>query len=896
MSKTYRVPIFLALLALTVCMGSLQAAALTAGPAVTVRCDTSTGPAAAVTLAIKTDTALGTASAVTASVPVGTGLTITPPAPNLIKATTDSAVFSFVFAAGCVGTATTQSITFSATGAASVTSLVTIQVTKTTTGLSTPSNSVTVTCVKNSATSYTAGIPQVLSLTSTATGGTPFTVGSSPALPDWLTVTPSSGTATAAKTSLTFTPVAIAGGTACGGLAAKGTTSFAVKLKTEAPDKTITVNLTVFDPSPLIASPSPATLTYVKGSGAAGRADVSVTTRLSTPSFFSVDTSSLPIWLTVDSVTGLTPKMPRFSTTGIADTLAPGTYKATVTLQVSGFGDLLLPFSLLVTNPTPKFSIQEGLTRTLSWKPGDAPPTATITAVSTGSAIPYSITTSGTLAPIIQPSFLNGLAYSFGTGIPVTFDPLTFAAAQPGSTLTGTVTFTWGSPASTTVVTIAVNITSSAATLTSIAPASLPTSAAGQSFYVTLVGSGFVPSLDPAQKTKVGVVASPGAPVVSNTNISWTVVDTAKISLTITVPAVADTALPFAVDKTGGPVTIGVCNPTALTGTCTVPTGTVTLTIGNSPIIQAVTSASAFIQVSAPSQTVAPYDIVSIFGTNFCTSGGTGCSSTQVLAGTPDTVTKTLAYPTWLSPDDEKVGGNPNPKRRLLTVTFQTHATPAVVIAAAPLLFATNNQINVMAPAALKNYYDQQVDIVVSFGYGSVPATLLSSGAYGVTVKNASPGIFTVGSDGQGDGAILNSNWALVGATQPAGMRASSTDSDSIQIYMTGLGEPTSTAANTANSSPVAWSTDCVSIDNYKASLIANTASVATLDGVVINSAWLAKNRFQPCIPSSAGVAVTIGAQPATVLYAGWVQDSIAGLYQVNAQLPSLTPDYRQQF
>ena len=37
-------------------------------------------------------------------------------------------------------------------------------------------------------------------------------------------------------------------------------------------------------------------------------------------------------------------------------------------------------------------------------------------------------------------------------------------------------------------------------------------------------------------------------------------------------------------------------------------------------------------------------------------------------------------------------------------------------------------------------------------------------------------------------------------------------------------------------------------------------------------------------------MAVTIGGQPATVLYAGWVQDSIAGLYQVNAQLPSLTP------
>ena len=205
MSNTYRVPIFLALLALTVCMGSLQAGALTASPStgITVTCNTANGPAAPVTVTIKLSAAYAAGTTITATPATGALTMVTPT--TVLKALTDSAVFSFSVAPGCVGAATPQTITFSTTvagatsGSTSVAVPVTITVTSTVSGLSTPSNSVTVTCVKNSASSYTAGVPQALALTSTATGGTPFTVGSSPALPDWLTVTPSSGTATAAK-------------------------------------------------------------------------------------------------------------------------------------------------------------------------------------------------------------------------------------------------------------------------------------------------------------------------------------------------------------------------------------------------------------------------------------------------------------------------------------------------------------------------------------------------------------------------------------------------------------------------------------------------------------------------------------------------------------------------
>jgi hypothetical protein len=74
---------------------------------------------------------------------------------------------------------------------------------------------------------------------------------------------------------------------------------------------------------------------------------------------------------------------------------------------------------------------------------------------------------------------------------------------------------------------------------------------------------------------------------------------------------------------------------------CLCPTSTATLTVGVNPMIQTVTSGSSYTEVTPPAlQTIAPYDILSIFGGNFCVSGGTGCTgSTPVLYGTLDPVT-----------------------------------------------------------------------------------------------------------------------------------------------------------------------------------------------------------------------------------------------------------------
>ena len=566
----------------------------------------------------------------------------------------------------------------------------------------------------------------------------------------------------------------------------------------------------VVSPSTLTATPTPSSgaLTYVKGSGTPGYVDVAVAAPNVTPApFFAVDTTSLPIWLNVDSTSGTAPKSIRFSSNSVADTLAPGNYSASVKLNVSGYAPLPVNLSLLVTNAAPKLTVKEGAIQNITWVLGQAIPTPTITLVSSDSPISYGLTTGGTLAPVISASEQSGLAYSFGTPIPITFNQTAFAAAAPGNTLTGTVTITWGPNASTTVVTFNVTVTSPGATLTGISPASIPTeTAGGPAATVVLSGTGFVTGTDPTVRTNVGIVPNAQSTMSADTNIAINV-SSSSIVLTITVPATADPLLPF---TAGGNITLGVCNPVpGANATCNTPSATVVLTIGSSPIISAVTSASKFQEVSGTTlQQVAPYDLISIFGSNFCPP----CTSNQVLQATPDANSK--VYPANLSPDST------SPTQRNLQVAFFQHGT-ATSLGIAPLLFATNNQINLAVPSGVTAQVGNNggVDIVVSFGYGAAnSATLKSSSAYQLTAVATNPGIFTIGADGQGEGAALDKYWATISQTNPAGMRSTATDSDTIQVFMTGLGVPDSQAADTSGGSNT-YPTDCISLSNFLTSL-----------------------------------------------------------------------------
>ena len=544
--------------------------------------------------------------------------------------------------------------------------------------------------------------------------------------------------------------------------------------------------------------------------------------------FFTVDTTSLPYWLTVDYTTGTTPKTIRFTSTNAADLMAPGTYSQTVLLKVSGQADFPLVINMQVNSPAATLTVKT-LTPILTWTIGDPIPTATVNLVSSGGALPYTITSGGALKPAISDKLISGLAYNFGTQIPVTFDQSAFASAQANTSLNGIVSVTWGSPAVTSVVTFTVNIQSPLATLSSIFPSSVPAAKSPTSYTLTLTGTGFIESPDSSVSTHVGIATSAGYS--ENSNLTVFVTDSSHINLTIAVPAVATAALPFDT-LTNAQVILSVCNP--VNGICNTvnPGSTTAFTIGSIPTISAVTSASAFRQPT----NVAPYDIISLFGYNFCPT----CTTSQVLTGTLDP--RALVYPTTLS------DGNTPPKSLQVTFKKSSGATGTLADTVAPLLFATNTQINLLVPKVVSGISAGNVDIVVTAGGVDSPA-------FSVPVAASNPGIFTIGSDGQGNGAILaNGTYALINQANPAALRAGAQGaSDTVQIYMSGLGLPGAGVLNGATVTTQQWSADCISTSSYKDVLnAAINGSLTEVDGAVIQSSLLNVNRLPPCLASGA--------------------------------------------
>lgn len=848
----------------------------------TLTCSTATGTTP-VTVTLTPGSSSGSLTTVTFAALSG-GVTVTPASATIASGTKNPVIFSVSLAPGCVGVtnAGTPTVQFKVNGTNDATITVTSNVAAGTTNPLTASpNPVSVTCVYNPANggSFTPGPAVTVSATSAATGGTPVTA---TAVSSWLSVGAVSGSP-ATTTAATFTVQAQSPCSGPGNITT-GTVPGSITLGAGgiAATKSLTVNTVIVPPTPLSISPALPSFTYVKSSGAAGYVDVNVTSTVPTNTyFFAVNTATMPSWLTVSSLNGTTPKSIRFSSTNVADTLAPGTYSASVHITVSSTGDLTIPITMLLTNSAPKLSATVSTPGTpspgtnINWQIGQPLPTPTITAFSTDTPIPFTVSVAGPLGPSVPVSQLSGLAYSFGTPINVSFSSQVFAAAVPNQVLTGTVTLTYGNPAATIVETFNVTVQSPSATLTALSPATIPTSNASPvtTFRVTLTGSGFITGTDPTRRTTVGIVAQ-GASNNALTLDSAFAVDvqnSSNIILTITVPSATDTLLPFAVSGTGGPVTIGVCNP--INGAaCTMATGMQTLTIGSGPIIQAVTSSSSLTQVTAPTlPSVAPYDMISIFGTSFCSQSGTGCTTNQVLYGTPDSTLQT--YPTTLTPPGQS--GTP----LSLSVTFYQHGT-TTSLGTAPLLFATNNQINALVPSGVSSKIGNMIDLVVTYGTKSSTAFVLNCVA-------TDPGLFTIGADGQGISAALDANYNLIGQSNPAGMRHTAT-SDSVSIYMTGLGVP-ETGADDTTTGGGAYPADCASVASYLTQLTSVTGNtLTTLDGAIINPTVINTGRFVPCVGGAGSFAptVTIGSVTGNVTYAGWVAGTIAGLYQMNVTLP----------
>jgi uncharacterized protein (TIGR03437 family) len=218
----------------------------------------------------------------------------------------------------------------------------------------------------------------------------------------------------------------------------------------------------------------------------------------------------------------------------------------------------------------------------------------------------------------------------------------------------------------------------------------------------------------------------------------------------------------------------------------------VTLTVtAPLPVISRVVNAASYLGGG-----VSPGEIVDIFGTDLGPSIGVAA-----VPGTSGIFGSTLAN---------------------VQVTFNGYP--------APLLYASAEQINAIVPYELAGASSALVEVL--FGQAS-------SNSVTLPVALSAPGIFSANSSGTGPGAILDTNYNLVSASNPSSPGAI------IQIFATGEGQTTP----------------------------------AGVDGKLAATTLPLPYPNQPA-------SVLIGGMPANILYIGAAPGLVAGALQVNAQIP----------
>ena len=681
-------------------------------------------------------------------------------------------------------------------------------------------------------------------------------------------------------------------------------------------------------------------LAYVKGQPGGGAGASQSVGFVGTANQFQIAPASVPVWLTVSPLNGLAAATlagttVTFTANALCVSLASGLYKGSVTVKDLLSGTLLpIPVSVVISDPAPVVNIREGTgsltARTLAL---GASPAFTLTLVSPGAPVSFSIampsdqtyTQSVGTSQVAHPtgwmgiSPPSGVAYSWGTPVTVSIDTSSWAQCAIGGIFAATIVIKYGTPPQgtpqqTLTVPFAVTVSPPLPAITGFTPALLPQVPSGGSATFMIDGNNFVVGLSTVALATVATfpvtLSSSASP-----DFSYVVLSPSAILITVLGDGanIVAGALSTAAGLTG--LTATVTNP----DTAPRVSNSLAVTITTAPIVGAITSASSFVQpASGGHPAIAPYDVISIFGTNLCLA----CTGAVVAPVTPTSPVTALRYPFSLTPDSTNY----------VQVYFVKHADNTAVAGQGYLLFASNTQINVLVPAGVVGSGVTPllgtttnglglVDVLVNYGTtapGAAPAaTIVPSGAgssapYNVVVAAVNPGIFTVDSTGVGQGAILNFDNSLNGAA--SGNGSPSAKGGVVQIFMTGLGVPDSTATDATTATARAYPTAClaavapttvgsatVAPGSYLAAV--NTALTGatytlptgyvppvtpwtTLDGALVQSAFIPDlaHHFAPCLKTAP--TVTIGGKPAVVAYAGWTTDSVVGLYQINVTVP----------
>jgi uncharacterized protein (TIGR03437 family) len=617
-------------------------------------------------------------------------------------------------------------------------------------------------------------------------------------------------------------------------------------------------------------SPAAVALTY-NLSGDTANGPITVTVTAASATIFNVNAATVPFWLTLGATTGTTPNVAvTFQANAAAAALGVGGYSANVHFSVSGYQDLVVPVALGVNNGTNVLSVAEGNTQAITWIYGAAPLTQILTVVSSAQPAPFTVTTQNTTsssaenipANWIQSNVSQGIAYSFGTPITISFLSDVLNNAAVGAALTGTVTITYGS-GSTIVVAFTITVGEPNAVVTSIFPTQVaPSTTTALSLVVS--GSGFTSSTTTCLPAVCGeptavTIAYGGNSAVSLTGslVKGAINVVSPTTMVLTIPAKDQTDPTPLNILAAGTITLNITN-----GLSAETVQIETLTVTASPIINSITDAASLLQAEPPAALkLAPYELISIFGSNF-DSGAPVAATTDTFGRYPNT----LVVPT---------GGSNS-----LTVSFYKQGTvgASTLIDQARLIYISNTQINALVPSGVTASGITNLQIVVSYGTASN-----ATNPYQAVPVATNPGVFSTGADGQGQGAILNSDSSVNSSTNPAA------PGSTVMIYLSGLGAPTSTASDASVTTALKFPSSCISPANYFAAVNALATPPGTPwtddDGAVILTTNLGTNKYPPCFAASP--TVSIAGQTATVTYAGWVADSVAGLYQINATVPS---------
>jgi uncharacterized protein (TIGR03437 family) len=734
---------------------------------------------------------------------------------------------------------------------------------------------------------YSAPPAQNIVVTGTGT----FSVALPPTYPagqaggNWLSVTPSSGFAPATISVSVPNPGALAAGTY--------TATVAVTPFNGAPATNVSVTLLVTTSPVLVANPGSLYFTYNAGNGTT-YSPVFLTASDGSADVMPVTVTTTATWLSVT-----TPATTGTEITVQGNNLASlpnGVYTGSVTVTAPSAANnpVNIPVVLVVTGSTTTGgSLTLGTLTTFSSLNGSTPASQTLTVgSSTSNLMYYSASASSTGNWLsISPSGSSLNTFS-NPSISVSVNPYGLTA----NTYYGTITLqASGSSPQYVSVTLVVsssstggsgNVTVSPTTLTftyqvggtAPTPQYLQvTSASGSaSVSFTISSSATWLSTGVANGTSVNTPENnPGFTISIVTPISLTPSSTpysASITITptggtvVTVPVTLTVQAAATVTATSTPLTF-----TYQVGGASPATQTVSVSGGGQSLgfTAQVTSGSNWLSVSPPSGTTpttgtTPLTVTATPGTLGAgsylgtilvsgTSPATGSTSINV------TLTVTAPLPTINSVVNAAsfVSGKVSPGE--IVTIFGTNMGPAAAAyaaidpstgklattiggvqvffsgTAAPMVYASSTQVNAIVPYEMAPIASPQVWIKYA---GQ------TSNAYQLTSATTAPGIFTQNSSGSGPGVIVNQDNTLNGPGNPAAKGSI------VYLYVTGEGQ----------------------------------TSPASITGAITNATLPAPQVTPaPLLP----VGVLINGLPALPVYAGEAPGFVAGLMQLNVQIPS---------